>query len=110
MDGTTITDVDIPFGRLVAIILKWMLASIPDIIVSSISAESASRCRDEKQTGNEVNNRKQRARSNNTPKDIVRNGEKLQVGFVFVHDSPVSNTIDCDLSDLHNKSRNHLTA
>ena len=29
---TTITDIQIPFGRMVAIILKWMLASIPAII------------------------------------------------------------------------------
>ena len=31
--GTTITDIDIPFSRMVSIILKWMLASIPAIIV-----------------------------------------------------------------------------
>jgi hypothetical protein len=30
---TTITDVRIPFGRMVAIILKWMLASIPAILL-----------------------------------------------------------------------------
>lgn len=30
---TTITDICIPFGRMVAIILKWMLASIPAIIL-----------------------------------------------------------------------------
>ena len=30
---TTVTDIDIPFGRLVAIILKVMLASIPAIIL-----------------------------------------------------------------------------
>ncbi len=30
---TTITDIRIPFGRMVAIILKWMLASIPAIIL-----------------------------------------------------------------------------
>jgi hypothetical protein len=30
---TTITDIDIPFGRLVVIILKTMLASIPAIIL-----------------------------------------------------------------------------
>ena len=29
----TITDVDIPFGRMIAIILKWMLAAIPAIIL-----------------------------------------------------------------------------
>ena len=41
---------------------------------------------------------------------MVENREKLQVGFVFVHDSPVSNTIACEFSGPHNKSRNHLTA
>lgn len=30
---TTITDIRIPFRRMVAIILKWMLASIPAIIL-----------------------------------------------------------------------------
>lgn len=30
---TTITDIDIPFGRMVMIMLKMMLASIPAIIV-----------------------------------------------------------------------------
>ncbi len=30
---TTITDIDIPFGRLVAIMLKMMLASIPAILI-----------------------------------------------------------------------------
>lgn len=30
---TTITDVDIPFGRLVVIILKTMLAAIPAVII-----------------------------------------------------------------------------
>jgi len=30
---TTITDIRIPFGRMVAIILKWMLASIPAILL-----------------------------------------------------------------------------
>ncbi len=29
----TISNVDIPFGRMVAIILKWMLASIPAVII-----------------------------------------------------------------------------
>ncbi len=29
----TITDIRIPFGRMVAIILKWMLASIPAILL-----------------------------------------------------------------------------
>ncbi len=33
MNGTTITDIRIPFGRMVAIILKWMLASIPAVIL-----------------------------------------------------------------------------
>ena len=31
--GTTITDINIPFGRMIVIILKWMLASIPAIIL-----------------------------------------------------------------------------
>jgi hypothetical protein len=30
---TTITDIDIPFGRLVAVMLKVMLASIPAVII-----------------------------------------------------------------------------
>lgn len=30
---TVITDVQIPFGRMIAIILKWMLASIPAILL-----------------------------------------------------------------------------
>lgn len=30
---TTITDIRIPFGRMVTIILKWMLASIPAMIL-----------------------------------------------------------------------------
>jgi len=30
---TTITDIRIPFGRMVMIILKWMLASIPAAIL-----------------------------------------------------------------------------
>jgi hypothetical protein len=29
----TLTDIDIPFGRMVMIILKWMLASIPAILL-----------------------------------------------------------------------------
>jgi len=29
----TITDIDIPFGRIVGIILKWTLASIPAMII-----------------------------------------------------------------------------
>jgi len=33
MNETTITDINIPFGRMVAIILKWMLASIPAILL-----------------------------------------------------------------------------
>lgn len=35
---TTITDIDIPFGRLVAILLKLMLASIPAVIIFYIVA------------------------------------------------------------------------
>lgn len=87
-----------------------MLASIPRIIVSSTSAESASGYRDEEQPANEANKRKQRAHPNNAPKDTMKNQEELQVGFVFIHDSPPSDTIACELSGLHNKSRNHLTA
>ncbi len=34
--GNTITDVDIPFGRVVAILIKWMLAAIPATIVVSL--------------------------------------------------------------------------
>ncbi len=34
--NTTITDIRIPFGRMVAIILKWMLASIPAMILMYI--------------------------------------------------------------------------
>jgi hypothetical protein len=34
--NTTITDIRIPFGRMVAIILKFMLASIPAIILMYI--------------------------------------------------------------------------
>lgn len=30
---TVITDVQIPFGRMIIIILKWMLASIPAILL-----------------------------------------------------------------------------
>lgn len=30
---TVITDIQIPFGRMIAIILKWMLASIPAVIL-----------------------------------------------------------------------------
>lgn len=33
---TVITDIQIPFGRMIAIILKWMLASIPAIILMYI--------------------------------------------------------------------------
>ena len=29
----TITNIDIPFGRLILIILKWMFASIPAMII-----------------------------------------------------------------------------
>ena len=32
-NSTTITDIRIPFGRMVAIILKWMLASIPAVLL-----------------------------------------------------------------------------
>jgi hypothetical protein len=32
-ENTIITDIRIPFGRMVAIILKWMLASIPAMIL-----------------------------------------------------------------------------
>ena len=32
-DKTTITDIRIPFGRMVAIILKFMIASIPALIL-----------------------------------------------------------------------------
>ena len=31
--NTTITDIDIPFGRLISIMLKLMLASIPAILI-----------------------------------------------------------------------------
>ncbi len=34
--GNTITDIDIPFSRIVAIQLKWMLATIPTLIVMSM--------------------------------------------------------------------------
>lgn len=33
---TVITDVQIPFGRMICIILKWMLASIPAVILMYI--------------------------------------------------------------------------
>ncbi|MEX2577783.1 MAG: hypothetical protein WD342_01895 [Verrucomicrobiales bacterium] len=33
MNPTTITNIDIPFGRLVAIILKVILASIPAVLL-----------------------------------------------------------------------------
>ena len=33
MQPTTINDIDIPFGRMVVIILKFMLASIPAILL-----------------------------------------------------------------------------
>ena len=33
---TTITDISIPFGRMIVIILKWMLASIPAMILMYI--------------------------------------------------------------------------
>ena len=32
----TIVDIDIPFGRLVVFIIKWMLASIPAVIIFMI--------------------------------------------------------------------------
>ena len=32
-DRTTITDIDIPFGRMVMIILKFMLAAIPAVLL-----------------------------------------------------------------------------
>ena len=31
--NSVITDIQIPFGRMIAIILKWMLASIPAMIL-----------------------------------------------------------------------------
>ena len=33
MENTTITNIDIPFGRLVVIILKFMLAAIPAMLL-----------------------------------------------------------------------------
>ncbi len=33
---TTITDIDIPFGRLVVIFIKWGLAAIPAAIIISL--------------------------------------------------------------------------
>ena len=32
----TIVDIDIPFGKLIVFIIKWMLASIPAIIIFMI--------------------------------------------------------------------------
>jgi len=34
--GVTITDIDIPFWRIVAILIKWVLAAIPAYIVIAI--------------------------------------------------------------------------
>ncbi len=34
--GNTITDIDIPFGRVVAIQIKWMLAAVPAMVVLSL--------------------------------------------------------------------------
>lgn len=34
--GTTITDIDIPFTRVVAILLRWMLASLLASLIFSI--------------------------------------------------------------------------
>ena len=31
--GIIIKDIDIPFGRMIVIILKWMIASIPAVII-----------------------------------------------------------------------------
>lgn len=31
--NSVITDIQIPFGRMIAIILKWMLASIPAMLL-----------------------------------------------------------------------------
>ena len=36
MDRITITDIDIPFARLVMIFIKWSLAAIPATIIVSI--------------------------------------------------------------------------
>lgn len=35
-DRFTLVDIDIPFGRMVAIIIKWSLASIPAMIILGI--------------------------------------------------------------------------
>ena len=32
-ERVTLVDIDIPFGRMVAIIIKWSLASIPAMII-----------------------------------------------------------------------------
>ena len=32
----TVTNIDIPFGRMVGIIIKWTLASIPALIVAAL--------------------------------------------------------------------------
>jgi hypothetical protein len=36
VERTVITDIDIPFGRLVAIFIKWALAAIPATIIVTI--------------------------------------------------------------------------
>ncbi|MCB1549505.1 MAG: hypothetical protein KDJ41_17010 [Hyphomicrobiaceae bacterium] len=35
-DGVTVTDIDIPFWRLVLIFVKWGLAAVPAVIILSI--------------------------------------------------------------------------
>jgi hypothetical protein len=35
-ERVTITDIDIPFGRLVAIFIKWALAAIPATIILTL--------------------------------------------------------------------------
>jgi hypothetical protein len=35
-ERVTITDIDIPFGRLVAIFIKWALAAIPATIIVTL--------------------------------------------------------------------------
>jgi hypothetical protein len=36
VERVTITDIDIPFGRLVAIFIKWALAAIPATIILTL--------------------------------------------------------------------------
>jgi hypothetical protein len=36
VERVTITDIDIPFGRLVAIFIKWALAAIPATIIVTL--------------------------------------------------------------------------